>query len=101
MSGDPAAAAGLPRHPPMTPPSVLRITMAAERGRPPAGPSGHAPTARGAAGLLRSLAVSPGCWTLTNMLVPSGVVTTPVISEALGPVRKRRISRVAGSAASI
>jgi hypothetical protein len=75
--------------------------MVAERGRPAAAPSGQALIAVGLVGSLRSREVSPGCWMLTNMLAPSGVVTTPVISQALGPVRKRRVSPVAGSAASI
>jgi hypothetical protein len=83
----------------MTPPSRRRITTVAERGRPE--PSGHALTAVGFFGSPRSLDVSPGCWMLTNMVRLSGVVTTPVTSQPLGPVRKRRTSRVSGSAASI
>ena len=65
------------------------MTTVAARGRPL--PSGQALTAVGLLGSLRSLAVSPGCWMFTNMLFPSGVVTTPVISQPFGPVKKRRI----------
>ena len=46
---------------PIMPPSVLRITMVPERGLPPVGPSGQAPTALVLAGSPRSLGVSPGC----------------------------------------
>lgn len=42
---------------------------------------------------------SPGCWMPTNMVRPSGVMVTSVTSQLRGPVRKRRISRVAGSPA--
>lgn len=58
---------------PTIPPSLRRITTVAERGRRPL-PSGQALTAAGAFGSERSVAGSPGCWTLTNIDVPSGVV---------------------------
>ena len=69
------------------------MTTVAARGRPL--PSGQALTAVGLLGSLRSLAVSPGCWMFTNIVFPSGVVTTPVSSQPFGPVKKRRISPVA------
>jgi len=46
-------------------------------------------------------AQEPGCWKFTNIVRWSGVVMTPVTSCPHGPVRNRRISPVAGSAASI
>ena len=53
------------------PPSRRRMATVAERGRPT--PSGQALTPVGFFGSLRSLAVSPGCWMLTNIVRPSGV----------------------------
>jgi hypothetical protein len=50
----------------------LRITTVAERGRR-RGKSGQFEKRRGWAGSLRSLGVSPGCCTLTNIVRPSGV----------------------------
>ena len=44
---------------------------------------------------------SPGCCTPTNRVRQSGVKVRPVISQATGPVRKRRTSPLAGSAHSI
>ena len=38
---------------------------------------------------------------MINMVLPSGVPVAPVISQPAGPVKKRRISPVRGSAASI
>ena len=77
----------------MTPPSSFVITTVAERGTP--SPSGQTlfglPSANASA-----VVVAPGCWTLTNIVRRSGVVTTPVISWPVGPVRKRRISPVVG-----
>lgn len=70
---------------PITPPSSLVITTVAERGRPPAA-SGHWLNASGAAAMYSSidtpvgrtgrfgwLPTSPGCWTLTNIVLRSGV----------------------------
>lgn len=84
---------------PITPPSSLRITTVAERGRP--APSGQRESFIGSAGSLRSLGDSPGCWMLTNIVRRSGVMTTPVTSQPAGPSRKRRISPWVGSQASI
>jgi CheY-like chemotaxis protein len=82
---------------------TLRMTTVAERGRPSGSKSGQLLTARGfsGVGVPQAVVVSPGCWTLMNIVLWSGVVMTPVISQPRGPTRKRRISRVAGSAASI
>jgi hypothetical protein len=68
------------------------MTTVAERGLPARGPSGHALTASGCKGLLRSLADSPGCCMLMNIVRRSGVMAMPVTSHPRGPVRKRRIS---------
>jgi hypothetical protein len=43
-----------------------------------------------------SVPFSPGCWTLKNRVLPSGVTAMPVISQSFGPTRKRRtVSAVA------
>ena len=85
----------------MTPPTRLRIATVADRGRPPGRKSGQLEYLLTAAGSLRSLGVAPGCWMLTNSVVPSGVKVAPVSSQFGGPVRKRRVSPLAGSQASI
>ena len=82
---------------PITPPSVRRMAIVAERGRPPEGPSGQELTAFGFFGSLRggwSSGNSPGCCTLMKSVRRSGVCTIPVISQPRGPTRKRRISPV-------
>jgi 5-methyltetrahydrofolate--homocysteine methyltransferase len=71
------------------------------RGREPAGPSGQELKRFGSAGLLAPVGASPGCWMPTNIVRRSSVTHTPVTSQMFGPVRKRRVSRVTGSAASI
>jgi hypothetical protein len=83
----------------MTPPSSRVIAIVADRGTVP-GPSGQdepVPPAANASGE----AWAPGCWTVTSVVRRSGVVITPVHCCPQGPVRNRRISPVAGSAASI
>src|SRR5688500_4991344 len=76
----------VPGQVPITPPSRLRMTTVAERGRPAGSKSGQLLTARGLSGvgLPHAVVVSPGCWTLTNMVRWSGVVMTPVISHPRG-----------------
>jgi hypothetical protein len=59
--------------------------------------AGHPDPDSGADGDERPPAASPGCWTLMNRLRKSGVALIPVISQAFGPVRKRRISPLATS----
>jgi hypothetical protein len=64
----------------------------AERGRPAGSKSGQLLTARGfsGVGVPQAVVASPGCWTLMNIVVWSGVVMTPVISQPRGPTRNRR-----------
>lgn len=73
---------------PMAPPSLRVTTNVAERGRlveeAVVWLSGQA-----LVGAVK-LPFSPGCCTLQNKVLPSGVTTTPVISQSLGPTRKRR-----------
>src|SRR5687767_284272 len=85
----------------MAPPSSLVMTMHAERGRPPVAPSGQELKRFGFAGSFVPVGASPGCWMPTNIVLSSGVTNTPVISHTFGPVRKRRVSRVTGSAHNI
>ena len=90
---------------PTLPPSSFQTTTVAERGRPPAA-SGHFENASGStsgatSGLFGWLPYSPGCCTFTKTYFWSGVNVMPVISQPEGPTRKRRISRVDGSATSI
>ena len=86
---------------PIGPPSSLVTTTQADRGRPPAAPSGHELYCFGFAGLPSPLGGSPGCWMPTNIVFSSGVTNTPVISQAAGPTRKRRVSFECGSAHNI
>src|SRR5262245_50924140 len=75
--------------------------MSADRGRPPASPSGQELYCFGFAGSFEPDGASPGCWMPTNIVRSSGVTKTPVISQEFGPTRKRRVSRERGSAHSI
>src|SRR5262245_25519484 len=80
------------------------MAVVALRGRPPFAPSGQELIALGFFGSLRpgcSMGGSPGCWIFTNIVFPSGVHVSPVISQPMGPVKNRRMSPVVGSAASI
>jgi hypothetical protein len=61
----------------MKPLSLRCTATVAALGRPSAPKSGQFETARGAPGSLRSLAGSPGCWTLRNRLRPSGDIVAP------------------------
>jgi hypothetical protein len=63
--------------------------MVADRGK---APSGQVLTAVGFA----AVPPSPGCWMFTNSVVRSGVAVMPVISQPLGPTRKRLTSPVSG-----
>lgn len=82
---------------PITPPSSWRITIVVGRGR---WLNGKLLTAVGLVTdgapnrPFHKLVDSPGCCTSTNIVRPSGVVITPVISQPRGPVRKRLISPV-------
>jgi hypothetical protein len=80
------------------------MTTVADRGRVSPGSWGQLLTAVGLAGDGAGpqwVVDSPGCWTLTNIEVWSGVVMTPVISHPRGPTRNRLTSLVSGSATSI
>lgn len=70
-------------------------------GTPVAACGGQALNAVGCAGSVNSLIGSLGCWMPTNIVRSSGVSNTPEISHWFGPTRKRRVSRVRGSAHSI
>jgi hypothetical protein len=69
----------------MTPPSRRRIATVAERGRPAPTPSGKVEIAVGRSGSARSEGDSPGCWMAMNIVVASGVIVMPVISQPRGP----------------
>src|SRR5690606_30179753 len=99
---------------PITPPSSLRTTIVAARGRDADAPSGQVENSVGCRAIWFSVTVapsiigvlgwppiSPGCCTFTNIAVPSGLNASPVISQADGPTRKRRSSPVRTSATSI
>ena len=94
---------------PMRPPSTLRITTVAGRGRRGllALPYGQLLTVDGfdvlgaPNWLFQYVVDSPGCWMLMNIVRWSGVIVTPVISQPRGPVMKRRTSFVTGLAASM
>ena len=73
------------------------MAIVADRGLVNLSLSGQLETALGLAGSERSEGDSPGCWTLINIVFKSGVISTPVISQPFGPIKKRRNSFVAGS----
>lgn len=87
---------------PILPPSSLRITTVAGRGRRgfAASPKGQLLTADGNCTLgaplrlFQNVVDSPGCWMFTNIVRRSGVMVTPVISQPRGPVRNRFTSAV-------